>query len=128
MVLGDDLQTKSHTSLLAAKKFQSEIITITNGQSIELDISYQYRHWFAGVIAYSDAQGSSIIQPSAGKYTFSILTPTQPNGYQSFQNNELRANTPSQVNWASNTDKVKVVISDISVTLYLRLMVVGNIS
>jgi hypothetical protein len=128
MVLGDDLQTKSHTSLLASKRFQSEIIEITNGESIIIDVSYQYRHWFAGVIPYDDAQGSNILQPSAGKYTFSILTPMQPNGYQSFQNNVLRANTPSQVNWASNTDKVKVVISDISTTLYLKLMVFGNIS
>lgn len=128
MTLGDDLQTKSHTSLLAAMKFQSEITTITNGESIELDVSYQYRHWFAGVIAYDDAQGSNIIQPSAGKYTFSILTPMQPNGYQSFPNNILRANIPSQVNWSSNTDKVKVVITEISTTLYLKLMVMGNIS
>jgi len=128
MVLGDQLNTKTYTSLLPTKEFLSDIAAITNGQSIELPVSYQYRHWFAGVIAYDDVLGSNIIQPSQGTYTFSILTPLQPNGYQGFPNNILDANTPDQANWSSNTDSVKVIITDIVTTLYLRLVVFGNIS
>lgn len=120
--------TKPYTSALPFRIFEGEIMPVSEGAEITLDIDASYRHHFAGVEFYSDENGENAVVPSAGDVAYTVRTPLQPAFYQPFFNSTLSATTPDQANWATNTNTVKATLNGIAGATHCRLRVCSNIS
>ena len=120
---------KPYTHLLNALKLLSDVEQVSGGSlTIDLEVEETYRHCFAGIEFYSDANGNTSVLPSAGSITFSIRTANQPNGFQTFPSNVVDPTAPDQVNWAANTQLVRAVITGITGATHARMIATCNVS
>lgn len=120
---------KPYTALLGSNFVESPVTAISAG-FIEINVNPNYSHNFAGVEYYSDSAGTTKVIPTAGTETYTLKTTVQPNDYQSFQDNTLNASTPDQVDWAANTEVVRVTLAGVSGNgaTHAKLIFVGNIT
>lgn len=96
---------------------KSPVTALSGGNAtITLPVPRDHSHNFAGVVYYDSSTGgdSDRVTPSAGSETYTLETPVKPGVFQSFTDNTAAANTPSQVNWGTNTTRVRVVLSGIA--------------
>lgn len=110
---------------------RSEVFELSNGAAtVTMITSHYWSHNFAGVIYYNDESGdtNNVVTPTAGTETYTLETVFKPGVFQTFTNNTLSSNTPSQVDWSANTVRVRVVLAGVSgngVT-HVRLVFYGN--
>jgi len=104
------------------------IVAVTDGVQLEIELDPSYRHSFAGVEFYSDAEGTTPVTPSGGTVTFELKTPLQPNAFQSFTLNAISAASADQVNWGTNALAVRATLSSVVGAAYARLRATMNIS
>lgn len=104
----------------------SVVVPVATGL-IDLNIDPSRVHHFAGVVFYNDADGKTPVQPSAGTATFQVILTVQPQALQDISNNVLDDLTePCQVNWAGNTEAIRVTFDSITGATHARLIWAGN--
>lgn len=120
--------TKPHIYFNRFEAKQTIVNEIIGGALVlDLDIDNSRVHNFAGVVFYSDADGTTEVQPSAGTATFVVRLVVQPQAFQAVPNNVLSDLTvPCQVDWAGNTHTVRVTLADVAGATHCRLIVAGN--
>ncbi len=120
--------TKPHIYFNRFEKKQTLVNEISGGALVlELDIDHSRVHNFAGVVFYSDAEGTTAVQPSAGTATYEVKLVVQPQAFQSTPNNVLTDLTvPCQINWAGNTEAVQVTLDSVVGATHARLITAGN--
>lgn len=120
--------TKPHNSFIRFQPRQTLVLPIAGGAAtVDLLIDHSRVHNFAGVVFFSDAAGATAVQPSAGTATFLLRLVVQPQAFQPFPRNLLDDLTePCQVNWAANTEDVRVTLAGIVGAAFFRLIWAGN--
>lgn len=118
------------TQLLASNLYTSPVVALSAGAIvIDLLIDPAYRHSFAGVEFYSDAEGATPVTASAGVILYTLTLSVMPNNQQQFLNNSVNAADNDTVNWGANVISVRATISAITGTpTHAKLRVCGNIS
>ena len=107
---------------------QTVVIAIVGGALVLDELTDRSRvHNFAGVVFYSDAEGTTAVQPSAGTATFTVRLVVQPQAFQSFPRNVIDdLSVPCQVNLAANTEEVRATLAGIVGATHARLIWAGN--
>ncbi len=120
--------TKPHIYFNRFEAKQTIVNEISGGALVlDLVIDNSRVHNFAGVVFYSDAEGTTAVQPSAGTATFTVRLVVQPQAFQDITNGALSDLTvPCQVNWAGNTHTARVTLADVAGATHCRLIVAGN--
>lgn len=121
---------RPYSALLDDNLTESTVQALAGGAlTINLPFDPSYRHSFAGVEFYSDADGDTPVAASAGTITYTLTLPVMPNDQQSFTNNVSNAVNADTVNWAANVLSVRATIAGITGSpTHARLRVSGNIS
>lgn len=112
------------------KVYESVVVALSAGAAtITLDVDPADRHWFAGIVYYSDAEGDTVVlNNTTGTALIKIKNATQPQGFQDPQNNSLDATLIIETDWSGNTLQVKADIASVDVATHARLIVSGNLS
>ena len=111
------------------KLYKSVPVALTAGAAnIEIDVDPASRHWFAGIVYYSDAEGTVEVTPSAGSAAIKAKSAVQPQDFQTLVNGTVVATSVGQADWSDNTTQVRAEIGSIVGASYARLLVSGNLS
>lgn len=116
-----------HTKQLQASKIVSEITPIATAELI-MDVSSNHPHCFAGVVFYNSASGGTAVLPATGTATITVETQMQPGFFQNVENNAIDVTAAGQVDWSSNTTRVKVNLTSITGATHYQLRVAGNLA
>lgn len=122
---------KPHAAALRSKVFEGIVVELSAGAAnIDLDVDDVYRHYFLAVEFYSDAGGTTKVDPSAGVITFKVKTPVLPNDFQDFTDNSVADLSVGneQVNFGTPATQVRAEISGVSGASHARLRAVGAVS
>lgn len=124
---------KPHAAALRSKVFQGDVVELSGGAAnVNLDVDDVYRHYFLAVEFYSDADGETKVDPTAGAITFKAKTPVLPNDFQDFTDNSVAdlSNGNEQVNFGTPATQVRAEISSVSGNgaTHARLRAVGCVS
>ncbi len=118
---------KPYTYRILYLETQSDVHEISGGD-LTFTVDNTYPHNFAGIVWYNDSGGATPVTPSGGTATITIKTPIQPQGFQSITGGILAADVVSQVDWAGNTEEIKVAFDSIVGATHARLFWAGNSS
>lgn len=104
------------------------VALVAGAVDITIDVDPAQRHWFAGIVYYSDADGTVEVTPSTGTVFIKAKSVVQPQGFQTLVNGTLVASSLNQADWSDNTKQVKAEIASVDVATHVRLLVSGNLS
>ena len=110
---------------------QSPVITLAGGAAvIDLPFPAAYRHSFAGIEYFSDAEATLPVVPTAGTETYLLTTTVKPSSEQSFSSNVINSADETQVDFAANVTTVKCTLAAVAGNgaAYVIMRVTGNIS
>lgn len=111
------------------KLYKSVPVALTAGAAtVTIDVDPASRHWFAGIVYYSDAEGTVEVTPSAGSAAIKAKSAVQPQDFQTLINGTVAATSVGQADWSDNTTQVRAEIGSIVGASYARLLVSGNLS
>ena len=111
------------------KLYKSVPVALVAGAvNIEIDVDPASRHWFAGIVYYSDAEGTVEVTPSAGSAAIKAKSVVQPQDFQTLVNGTVVATTVDQADWSDNTVQVRAEVGGIVGASYARLLISGNLS
>ena len=113
-------------ALLDNRTFETNVELISSTLSLTLDPSY--RHNFAALEFYSDANGETVVTPTAGSITYEVVTPVTPNTFEPFTDNVKDATSSTLVSWAVNTTSIRATITGITGATHARLRASCNIT
>jgi len=120
---------KPYTHLLKGRLRSTKVIALAAGAAtMTLDVDPSYRHSFAAVEYYSDAEGTTVVSPTAGTETYTLITPLLPSAELTFTDNVVNSADDCLVDWSANINTVKVVLASVDVATHVRLRFIGNIS
>jgi hypothetical protein len=120
---------KPYTHLLKSRLRTSQVIALAGGAAtLTLEVNPSYRHSFAAVEYYSDAEGTTVVSPTAGTETYTLVSPLLPNAELPFTDNVVNSADVCLASWAANVTTVKVVLASVDVATHCRLRFMGNIS
>lgn len=120
---------KPYTHLIKSRLRSTKVIALAGGAAtMTLDVDPSYRHSFAAVEYYSDADGTTVVSPTAGTETYTLITPLLPNAELTFTDNVVNSADDCLASWAANINTVKVVLASVDVATHVRLRFIGNIS
>ena len=121
--------SKAYTHLLKSRLRTSKVIALSAGAAtLTLDVDPSYRHSFAAVEYYDDAGGTSVVDPTAGTETYTLITPLLPTKEIVFADNVVNSADDCLVSWAANIVTIKVVLASVDVATHVRLRFMGNIT
>jgi len=119
---------KPYQAKIHYNRVQSAILDVTAGP-FELTIDPSYVHNFVGVVFYSDADGETVVQPTAGTVNFKVKLVVQPHLWQDLPDNAIDASIADQTDWSGNTEVVQWSIAGLAgAATHCRLIVAGNSS
>lgn len=119
--------SKPYQAQIQYRRTESPVTAVSEGSTIDLNVEPSFVHNYAGVVFYSDAEGTTVATPSAGTATFTCQVVVQPQGFQAVPDNALDVTTlPDQVDWAGNTEVVRVTFTGVTGASYAKLIVAGN--
>lgn len=111
------------------KLYRSVPVALAAGAAnIEIDVDPATRHWFAGVLYYSDADGTALVTPTTGTVVIKAKSVVQPQGFQVLTNGNLNAALVNQADWSDNTIQARAEIAGVDVATHVRFIVSGNFS
>ena len=117
-----------HSKRLQSVVTKSKVTPITQ-TSLTLSIDPNLVRHFAGVVFYLDSSGEEDDLPTSGTATITVQTVVQPGGFQDVESNVLDVASLNQVDWSSNTERVRVQLSSITgFATHYRLIVSSNIA
>lgn len=121
---------KPFTHLHPHRLVEGPVVALAGGAAVlEVDFDVNYRHSFAGVEFFDDAEGTSPVPATGGTVSFTLNVPVLPNDPQSFVNSNVNAVDAEVVSWAANTTKVTATLTGITGTAtHACLRASGNIS
>ena len=121
--------SKAYTHLLKSRLRTGAVTALAGGAAtLTLDVDPSYRHSFAAVEYYSDAGGTTVVSPTAGTETYTLISPLLPNAELTFTDNVVNSADDCLASWAANIVTVKVVLASVDVATHCRLRFMGNIS
>lgn len=103
--------------------FESDVVAID--QIIELPVSMARPHCFAGVQFFSDAGGQTMVIPTDGTVTISVMT-FNTMVYEEPPEPEIIANSPRTISWDANSLRVRAVPSLIVGATHYKIVVTQN--
>ena len=120
---------KPYTALLAGRLRRGPIVALAGGAAtLPLTVSASYRHSFAAVEFYSDAQGTNVVVPTAGTATFTLVSPLLPTKEHAVTGGVVSATDECIVSWSLNVTTVKAVMDAVVGATHCRIRFIGNIS
>ena len=119
-----------YDALLDSRDFETGVVALPSGSTpLTLELDPSYRHFFAALEFYSDANGETVVIPTAGTATYGVVVPVSPNTVEPFTDNVKTLTETSLVSWAANATQVNVVLDSLAGSAtHVRLRAVGNIS
>ena len=117
---------KPYAALIAATLVIGEVEPLVAGSvNLFLDMEMVYRHSFAAVEFYSDANGTHVI-PTAGSVAYTLTSPLLPNRPLIFSGSTIEADSGDIVSWSANIIKVTAAITAVAGATHCRLRIIGN--
>lgn len=106
-------------------KSESDVFAV--GDTITLGgIETANPHCFAGVQFFADASGAMPVTPGAGTVAITVETINNEGIFEAITDPAITATSPTTVDWAANTTRVRATPSGVTVATHYKLVVTTN--
>ena len=104
---------------------ESEIVAVSVDTILD-GIDTSKPHCFVAAQFFGDAEGTTVVTPTAGLLVINIQTVNNTPVFEKIETVTITASSPVTLDWSANTKAVRALVAGIATATHYRLVVTCN--